>query len=140
MAELRGLLVASFAIQGDDAATQAKATQLFEQAEATPGSVDPELVAAATSIVANKGDAAVYDELLAGYHAATTPQEQLRHLHALAEFDSEALVLRTCELAMSADVKTQNAPFLLRLCIGNRRHGVAAWTFVRQHWAEANEA
>ncbi len=139
-AKLRGLLVAAFAIQGDDTATQAKATQLFEQAEATPGSVDPELVAAATSIVASKGDVTVYDELLAGYHTAATPQEQLRHLNVLAEFDSEELVLRTCELAMSPEVKTQNAPFLLRLCIGNRRHGAAAWTFVRQHWAEANEA
>jgi len=78
--------------------------------------------------------------MLAGYHSATTPQEQLRHLNALSEFDSEALVLRTCELAMSSDVKTQNAPFLLRLCIGNRRHGAAAWTFVRQHWDQANEA
>ena len=48
-------------------------------------------------------------------------------------------MLRTCELAMSDEVKTQNAPFLLRACIANRRHGAAAWTFVRQHWDEANE-
>ena len=25
------------------------------------------------------------------------------------------------------------------MCIANRRHGAAAWTFVRQHWDEANE-
>ena len=47
-------------------------------------------------------------------------------------------MLRTCELAMSDEVKTQNAPFLLRACIANRRHGAAAWRFVRQHWDEAN--
>jgi puromycin-sensitive aminopeptidase len=35
-------------------------------------------------------------------------------------------------------VKTQNAPFVLRMCIANRRHGAAAWNFVRQHWDEAN--
>ena len=40
---------------------------------------------------------------------------------------------------MSGEVKTQNAPFLLRQCIANRRHGSAAWRFVRQHWDEANE-
>ena len=33
--------------------------------------------------------------------------------------------MRTCELAMSGEVKTQNAPFLLRACIANRRHGAA---------------
>ena len=138
--KLRGLLVAAFAIQGADAATRARATEWFAEGERAPGSVHPELVAAATSIVANTGDDAVYETMLAGYHSATTPQEQLRHLNALSEFDSEALVLRTCELAMTSDVKTQNAPFLLRLCIGNRRHGAAAWTFVRQHWDQANEA
>ena len=47
----------------------------------------------------------------------------MRHLYALAEFDDRTLVVRTCELAISAEVKTQNAPFLLRACIANRRHG-----------------
>ncbi|MBA3984552.1 MAG: ERAP1-like C-terminal domain-containing protein, partial [Acidimicrobiia bacterium] len=42
-------------------------------------------------------------------------------------------------LAMSGEIKTQNAPFLLRQCIANRRHGWAAWQFVKTHWREANE-
>jgi puromycin-sensitive aminopeptidase len=136
--KLRGLLVAAFAIQGDDETTQARARAWYDQAEASPGSVDAELVAAATSIVAATGDEATYERLLDGYRRATTPQEQLRHLNALAEFDSEALMRRTCELAMSPEVKTQNAPFLLNLCIANRRHGAIAWRFVREHWDEAN--
>jgi len=40
---------------------------------------------------------------------------------------------------MTSAVKTQNAPFLLRAAIANRRHGPAAWAFVRDHWAETNE-
>lgn len=136
--KLRGLLVAAFAIQGNDAATQARARAWYDQAEASPGSVDAELVAAATTIVAATGDEEMYERLLAGYRRATTPQEQLRHLNALAEFDSEALMRRTCELAMSPEVKTQNAPFLLNFCIANRKHGATAWRFVREHWDEAN--
>ena len=62
-----------------------------------------------------------------------------RHLYALTEFDDEALILRTCEFAMSDAVKTQNAPFVLAQAIGNRHHGPAAWAFVRDHWEEANE-
>ncbi len=72
-------------------------------------------------------------------HHAATPQEQLRHLYALAEFDDAELVARTCELAMSDAVKTQNAPFLLRSTIANRHHGAASWEFVKAHWDEANE-
>ena len=40
---------------------------------------------------------------------------------------------------MTPAVKTQNAPFLLRSAIANRRHGGAAWAFVREHWDEAND-
>jgi hypothetical protein len=75
----------------------------------------------------------------AGFTDGATPQEQLRHLYALAEFDDEALILETCAYALSGAVKTQNAPFLLRSAIANRRHGAAAWEFVRDHWDEAIE-
>ncbi len=138
--KLRGLLAAALAIQGDDAATQRRAARWYEQSEAEPGSVDPELVSAATSIVAAKGDEAVFERMVEGSRHGATPQDQLRHLYALAEFDDEGLILRACELAMSGEVKTQNAPFLLRSCIANRRHGAAAWRFVRQHWQQANDA
>ena len=82
------------------------------------------------------------DELLTGLTSDTNSrffQEQLRNLYALAEFPSSELVQRTCELAMSGEVRTQNAPFLLNRCVANREHGEQAWAFVRQHWDEANE-
>ena len=104
---------------------------------AAPGSVHPELVAAATSVVASTGGADDFDRLFDAYKNASTPQDELRHLYALAEFDDEALLLRTCELCFGGDVKTQNAPFVLRSCIANRRHGAAAWTYVRQRWDDA---
>jgi puromycin-sensitive aminopeptidase len=77
--------------------------------------------------------------MVAGYTGGATPQDQLRHLYALAEFDDAELVQRACEYAMSNAVKTQNAPYLLRLAIANRHHGPLAWNFVRTHWSEANE-
>ena len=136
--KLRGLLTGALAVLGDDAATQARCRELYDQSEAEPGSVDPELVAAATSVVAATGGEAEYERMLAGFRSASTPQDQLRHLYALAEFDSAELIDRTCEFALGGEVKTQNAPFLLRLCIANRRHGPRAWTFVRKNWADIN--
>jgi puromycin-sensitive aminopeptidase len=137
--KLRGLLTGTLAVLGDDAATQVRCRELYDRAAAEPGSVDPELLAAATTVVAATGGDSEYERLLTGFRAAATPQDQLRHLFALAEFDDAALIERTCVFALSGEVKTQNAPFLLRSCIGNRRHGARAWTFVRQHWSEANE-
>jgi puromycin-sensitive aminopeptidase len=135
--KLRGLLTAALAVLGSDQPTIDRCRQLYDASVATPGSVHPELVAAATVVVASTGGADDFDRLFDAYKNSSTPQDELRHLYALAEFDDEALVLRTCELCFGGDVKTQNAPFVLRSCIANRRHGAAAWTYVRQRWDDA---
>jgi puromycin-sensitive aminopeptidase len=135
--KLRGLLTAALGVLGADHATIERCRQRYEASVATPGSVHPELVAAATTVVAATGDADDFDRLFDAYKNASTPQDELRHLFALAEFDDEALLLRTCELCFGGDVKTQNAPFVLRNCIANRRHGATAWTYLRQRWDEA---
>jgi puromycin-sensitive aminopeptidase len=131
------MLVGLAGVLGDDAGVQAQCREWFDAAGADPTAVDPELAAAATSVVAATGSADTYEQMRTRFLDAPTPQEQLRYLYALAEFDDEDLVLATCEFAMSSNVRTQNAPFLLRGAIANRRHGPAAWAFVRDHWDEA---
>jgi puromycin-sensitive aminopeptidase len=137
-AKLRGLVTATLAVLGAHQPTIERCRALYDRSVADPTLVDPELVAAATSVVAATGGAHDFERLLDGFKHGATPQDQLRHLYALAEFDDEELVLRACELCFTDQVKTQNAPFVLRMCIANRRHGAAAWNFVRQRWDEAN--
>ena len=134
---LRGLLTATMGSLGRDADTIERCRTIFASASDTD--VDPELLAAATTVVATNGDVDDYERMVAGFENGTTPQEQLRHLNALASFDDAELVTRTCEYAMSGAVKTQNAPFVLRLAIANRDHGARAWEYVRDRWDEANE-
>ena len=57
-------------------------------------------------------------------------------ISTLAEFRDAELIAQTCELALSSEVRTQNAPFLLRACIANESNGSAAWRFVADHWQE----
>ena len=135
----RGLLLSMLAVQAGDAVAQQRGSDYYSQWVDDPASVDAELAAAATTIVASIGGVAEYEQMLHQAMHGATPQEQLRHLFALAEFDDPDLMTRTCELAMGSDVKSQNAPFLLRSAIGNRRHGGQAWEFVRRNWADINE-
>jgi len=137
--KLRGLLTGLLGVLGDDRGIQARCRELFDAASSDPTAIDPELTAAATSVVAATGDAATYARMREGFLNGATPQEQLRHLYALAEFDDESLLLETCQFVLTSAVKTQNAPFVLRSAIANRRHGDVAWAFVRDHWEEANE-
>lgn len=132
--KLRGLLLSTAGVLGNDEFIIGVCRDLLDQPADT---VDPELVAAATSVVAAHGGVAEYERLQHGFLTASTPQEQLRQLYALAEFDDEALLMRTCEFVLSDKVKTQNAPFVLRMAMANRRHGHAAWRFVKGHWDHA---
>lgn len=139
-AKLRGLLVSASAVLGGDRDAQRRCRELLDAAEIDPTSVHPELVATATNVVAATGDARDYERFLAQFRRPASPQEQLRALYALAEFDAAELIQRTCDLAFSGEVKTQNAPYLLARCIANRHHGALAWRAVRDRWQEANQA
>jgi puromycin-sensitive aminopeptidase len=133
-AKLRGLLVGTLAVLGNDTDAQARCRAILDGA-----STDPELVAAATNAVAANGTDADYDDFLSKFRTATTPQDQLRYLYSLAEFPEADQIARTVELAFSGEVRSQNAPFVLYRCIANRHHGVTSWQTLRQRWDEANE-
>lgn len=136
IAKLRGLIVQLLAIHGKDTDAQRQCRDILFNNTVT----EPELVAAATNVVAATGDVTDYEWFLGRYRDPSTPQEQIRMLYALAEFDSAELIARTCDFALTSEVKTQNAPFLLNRCIANRKHGEQAWNFVRQNWQHANDA
>jgi puromycin-sensitive aminopeptidase len=132
--KLRGLLVNVLAVQGNDADAQARCRKMLDDP-----STDPELAAAAANAVASIGTDADYDEYLNRFRTAATPQLKLRYMFALAEFPTESQIHRTLELALSPDVKTQDAPFLLNRCIANRVNGAFAWETVRRKWPELLE-
>jgi puromycin-sensitive aminopeptidase len=137
--KLRGLLLSTAGVLGRDEFVIGVCRDLLESSVEPDNGVDPELVAAATSVVAATGTVADYERFQHGFLNASTPQEQLRQLYALTEFDDEALILRTCQFALTDNVKTQNAPFVLRMAMASRRHGPAAWGFIKDNWEHANK-
>jgi puromycin-sensitive aminopeptidase len=133
--ELRGLLLAAAANLGEDPEAVERGRSLFAAYLDDPLAVEPDLAAAAVSIVAAHGDAADYETYVGRYRSPGTPQEEQRFLYALASFPDPDLFDRT--LAMTLDeVRNQSAPFVLTLALGNRRLGPRAWRFVREHWDE----
>jgi puromycin-sensitive aminopeptidase len=123
--QLRGLLLDALGTLARDADVAARARD---------GHEDPEVAAAALAVVAETGTEEEFDGYVERADRAPTPQEQLRHLYALAQFPSERLVLRACELALSDRVRTQNGPFLLQRALRHAEHGRRAWELVRDRW------
>ncbi|MFN3255585.1 MAG: M1 family metallopeptidase [Ilumatobacter sp.] len=139
VSQLRGLLVSTMGVLGNDPDTIDRCRVVLATAAHADQPTDPELLAAATSVVAATGGVEDYERMLDVFRHGDTPQEQLRNLYALTSFDDAELIRRTCEFAMGDAVRTQNAPFVLRLAIANRHHGGLAWEYVRDHWETAVE-
>ncbi len=135
---LRAVLFASLAEQGDDQAAQTRAEELYVQLGIDQASVDAELGQAAVRIVAGPADGDRFDDLLARSAAATTPQDKLRYLGALADVLDPTLFGRFLDLTLTDQVRTQDAPFLLRRAMLNRANGPAAWLFVTSNWDTLN--
>jgi puromycin-sensitive aminopeptidase len=136
--ELRSVVLDSYGTIADDHATIARAREVLAAAVAGRDN-DPDVVAASISIVSHHGDGSEFDTFVDQFQRAATPQEQLRYLYALGNFPTQALVQRALEFAVSADVRSQSAPFLMQRTLRNRAHGAYAWAFVRDHWAELVE-
>jgi puromycin-sensitive aminopeptidase len=128
------------AVMGDDHATQERAVDLLDRHLRDGEAVDPPVVAAVVTVAAVSGGEDRYAQFVERFREADTPQDQLRYLYALADFDDEALMTRTLDFVLGPEVRTQNAPYVLARCILNRERGDQAWRFVREHWDHANTA
>jgi puromycin-sensitive aminopeptidase len=132
--QLRGDLIAALGTIAEDRTCQARGREMFAQYEKAPESVDRNLVPALVSIVAHTGTATDYENFSSKFKNALTPQEETRYLFALANFRNPDLIDRTLELVINGQVRTQNAPYLVRGILLNRRAREKAWSFVKAHW------
>ena len=135
---LRGVLTTTAALVGDDEAVVARSRERLDQYLSDPASLEASLAASALAVGATLGDEATYDRLLAAYRAADNPQDRERLMYSLARFRDPALLRRTLDLAFTNEVRSQDAPYLLRDTITNRDNGAAAWDAVASRWDEAN--
>ncbi|MEY2457367.1 MAG: tricorn protease interacting factor [Acidimicrobiaceae bacterium] len=136
--QLRATLFELAGTIGDDSDVQARARALHDSYVDDPESVDPPLAAAAITVIADSGGREEFDAFLQRFRKADNPQEEIRYLYSLAKFHDDDAFAELLELSLS-EVRTQNAPFLLRLALSNRTHGDKAWSFVRRRWDEINE-
>ena len=118
---------------GDEAVDRTGRTLHAEHVRA-PGTVPPELAAAAIGVLADRGRAEDHAVFVERFETADTPQEQIRYLYALADFADPALFAATLDLVAGERVRSQNAPYVLRRALTNRDRGADAWAFVTTNW------
>ena len=134
--QLRGDLVAALGTLAEDKASQERVRGLYARYERDAGAVDRNMVPALVSIMAHIGTDREYENFYDKFKKAQTPQEETRYLFALGAFRQSHLVDRALELTVNGQVRTQNAPYLVRGILLNKNAREKAWSFMKQHWDE----
>jgi puromycin-sensitive aminopeptidase len=128
--QLRGEIIRALGTLGNDHGVQRRATELY----AAPGSVDPNVMPAIIATLAHIGDAARYQDYVQRYQHATTPQEERRYLYALALFQPRELLKQTLQKSINGEIRTQDAPFIVRMVMTSVYGRELAWDFVKNEW------
>jgi puromycin-sensitive aminopeptidase len=135
-ATARARVLESLALIGTDPEVAHEAIERFRSFVAGGNDLPPDLVScAARAMVAGEGTRG-WQTVLDQYKQASVPQERMRYLFALTESPDPDLLEQTLDLALTNDVRTQDAPFLISTVMRNRAGTAVAWEWFEQHWAE----
>jgi puromycin-sensitive aminopeptidase len=132
---LRALAINLLGTVGADEETQAEAARRFDASTIAGGStpIPADIEVAVLAVVAQLLRPGDYDTVLTRYRSATTPQEEMRSLGALAAFPDVELCLRTFDLAMT-EVRSQNGFAVLGALLANRVGCQAVWSRITEQW------
>jgi puromycin-sensitive aminopeptidase len=132
---LRALAINLLGTVGGSDEMRAEAALRFDASPIAGGStpIPADIEVAVLAVVAQLLRAGDYDTVLARYRSATTPQEEMRSLGALAAFPDIELCLRTFDLAMT-EVRSQNGFAVLGALLANPVGCQAVWNRITEQW------
>ena len=131
----RGILLHLVGVVGNDPAVQATARELALRYIAGPSSVPSTLAPKVLQVAAVGGDAALYQRYLDQMKTAgAQPERYYRYFNALSWFSDPSLVKRTLELAVSPDVRSQDASTVLGSLLVHPWSSDQAWEFTKERW------
>ena len=133
---LRGSVLSAMGTLGEDKSTIEEARKKFSVYVDTPEKLEPNLYDAIVGIVAYNGSDEDYELLEKCWRSASTPDAKIRNLMALADFRRQKLLSRTLNLALSSEVRTQDAPHLVLHLMARPAGRSLGWSFVKTHWTE----
>jgi puromycin-sensitive aminopeptidase len=132
----RGRLVSLLGLSGEDGDVRREAAARFDRYLADGSALTADLLTPVAHVVAASGGERAWNLILERYRAGSTPQEKMRYLQALTSTSDAVLLARTLDMALSDEVRTQDAPFLVAGVMSNRAGGALAWEWVERHWDE----
>jgi alanyl aminopeptidase len=109
---LRELVLGALGGLGEDRSTLAQARRFTDQWLADPPGADADRARIALPLAAKRGDAKLFDRLVAALTKAGTPEVRVLALSGLAGFEDPALVERTLALTLDGTIRTQDLRYV----------------------------
>ena len=134
LATARARVLSVLGLVGRDGDLRQEASSRFARFLADPSSLAPDVVAVASRITVSAGGEPEWSLMLDQFREAEVPQDKLRYLDALADTDDPALRAATLDLALTPEVRTQDAPFLISSAMAKAAGGQQTWEWVVSHW------
>lgn len=137
--QLRGMIIGALGTLGEDIEVHEKASELFDRYMKDRSAVSTDIAPALVAIKAHTGGDDQYSRFVHEFKTAATPQEEDRFMYALAQFPSEKLLKQTLEKTLNGEVRTQNAPYLVRQVMLNPFGRKVSWDFLNGSWPKIKE-
>jgi puromycin-sensitive aminopeptidase len=132
----RGRIMLALAGPGADTEVIDEASRRFRAHLADPagGHLAPDLIRPAGQVAVAHGGADAWSAALAAYQGTDVALEQLRYLYALTETPLAELRVRTLEMTIGPDVRSQDAPFVIGAILSQPRAAEGVWAWLESHW------
>jgi puromycin-sensitive aminopeptidase len=132
----RGRILMVLAEQGQDQEVIAEARRRLRAHldSAEGGVLNPDLIGPAAHVAVAHGGHEAWSAVLDAYLASDRPQDRLRYLYALAKTPLGDLRMRTLELTLGAEIRSQDAPFVVAALLGQRGAAGLVWDWIESNW------
>ena len=131
---LRGDLVHILGQVGEDPETIRQASSLAQQYLQDPNSVDASIAKDALTVAARFGNEELFQQYVSAMRRMHAPEQFYNVSGTLAEFRDPKIVVKVLELAVSDEVRNQDAAGLISRVLTNTGDQKTAWEWVKAHW------
>jgi len=123
---------------GADDEVRARSHTLFDASRAGDDRLPADTAEAILQVVAWSGGRAEFDAMHERVSRPVDPLDQWRHMLAMTWVREPELVSELQKMALT-EIRTQDAPYVIRMLLANRAAGQSTWRFVKSHWDELHE-
>ncbi len=137
--DLRNLCVSNLGTTGQHQPVIDHSRTMYAEWKKDAASVDSDVFAKMVYVLAHNGDAALHAEFNDLRLTAKTPQDQTRFMYALTSFREPALITATIKLALSGEIRVQDAAYFFASMVGHEEGHLEAWQALKDNWGKITE-